>query len=210
MDIIQPDLDEYSQQYTTMVERLFEDLREETYAMTSEPHMQVGKVEGSFLRMLVQMIQARTVLELGTFNGYSALMMASGLPKGGVLYTLDKDEVTGAIARRYFARAPFGHKIRPVMGDARETIRTIKGPVDLAFIDADKSSYDLYYEEALRLLRPQGMMALDNMLWSGKVLDPQDEDSRAIHLLNQKIARDHRVEAVLLTIRDGVMLVRKK
>jgi len=210
MDIINSQLDEYSKHYSTQVEELFEELREETYAKTSEPWMQVGPVEGRFLKMLVEMTGAKRVLELGTFTGYSALMMASGLPKDGVLFTLDRDEGTNAIARRYFARASYGHKIRPILGDARETIRSIPGPIDLAFIDADKAAYDHYYEAALGLLRPGGIIALDNMLWDGKVLDPHDEDARAIHELNRKIVKDGRVEAVLLTIRDGVVLARKK
>lgn len=210
MHIIHPQMDEYSRRYSTMVDELFEELRQETCTKTTAPHMQVGPVEGRFLKMLVEMTGARTVLELGTFTGYSALMMASGLPKGGVLYTLDRDETTNAIARKYFARAPYGDKIKPILGEALETIKTIQGPIDLAFIDADKAYYDIYYEAVLRLLRPQGIIALDNMLWDGKVLDPPDEDSKAIHELNQKIARDDRVEAVLLTVRDGVMLVRKK
>jgi caffeoyl-CoA O-methyltransferase len=210
MEIINPQMDEYSRRYSTQVEELFEDLREETYAKTSEPQMQVGPVEGRFLKMLVEMIGAKRVLELGTFTGYSALMMASGLPKDGILFTLDRDDETNAIARRYFARAPYGHKIRPVLGDARETIKSIHGPIDLAFIDADKAAYDHYYEAALRLLRPGGILALDNMLWDGRVLDPRDEDSQAIHELNRKIAEDRRVEAVLLTVRDGLVVARKK
>jgi caffeoyl-CoA O-methyltransferase len=209
MDIIQPSLDEYSRNHSTKVDKIFESLREETFANTSHPEMQVGPVEGRFLRMLVLMTQARTVLEFGTFTGYSALMMASALPKDGVLYTLDRNETTNKIAQRYFDQVPFGKKIRPILGSAHETIKAISGPIDLAFIDADKTGYDFYYEEALKRLRPGGIIALDNMLWEGSVLDPEDEDGKAIDALNRKITMDSRVEAVLLTVRDGIMLVRK-
>ena len=117
MDIIQPSLDEYSRNHSTKVDKIFESLREETFANTSHPEMQVGPVEGRFLRMLVLMTQARTVLEFGTFTGYSALMMASALPKDGVLYTLDRNETTNKIAQKYFDQVPFGKKIRPILGD---------------------------------------------------------------------------------------------
>ncbi len=202
-------LDDYSKLHSTKVDGLFDALRKETNAVTSRPEMQVGPVEGRFLRMLVLMTGARNVLEIGTFTGYSALMMASALPEGGVLYTLDRDEVTNKIARKYFGKAPFGNKIRPILGDARETIKTVPGPIDFAFIDADKAAYDLYYEEVLKRLRPGGIIALDNMLWSGNVLNPEDEDSKVIDSLNRKISKDARVEGVLLTVRDGIMLVRK-
>ncbi|HVO77576.1 MAG TPA: class I SAM-dependent methyltransferase [Methanomassiliicoccales archaeon] len=190
---------------------MFEDLRKETYAKTANPGMQVGKVEGRFLKLLVELSGAERILEFGTFTGYSALMMASGLPVGGVLYTLDRDEVTNSIARRYFARAPYGDKIRPVIGEARETMKQIDPPIDMAFIDADKKAYDLYYEEVIgRLLRPGGLVVLDNTLWRGSVVDPSDEDGKAIDAINRKIAKDPRVEAVLLTLRDGVTVARKR
>ncbi len=210
MQIVPEELDSYSCRMSTKVEKLFEDLRKETYEKTSNPGMQVGAVEGRFLRLLVMMTGAKRVLEVGTFTGYSALMMASALPDDGVLLTLDRDEYSNAIARRYFGRAPFGSRIKTIMGDARETIKTIQGPIDFAFIDADKESYDIYYEAALELLSPGKMMALDNTLWSGGILDPQDHASRSIDAINRKIAKDKRVEAVLLTVRDGVTLVRKK
>jgi caffeoyl-CoA O-methyltransferase len=204
-------IEDYTRQATTSPETLFEELRKETYSKTANPGMQVGSVEGRLLRLLVELSGARTVVEFGTFTGYSALMMAAGLPEDGVLYTLDRDEVTNAIARRYFARAPCGSRIRPVLGDARETVKRLEGPIDMAFIDADKMSYDIYYEEVVgRLLRPGGLVVLDNTLWGGSVTDPSDEDGRAIDAINRKIAADDRVEAVLLTLRDGVTVARKR
>ncbi|MGD0816937.1 MAG: class I SAM-dependent methyltransferase [Methanomassiliicoccales archaeon] len=204
-------IEDYACKSTRAVDQVFRDLKEETYAKMSNPRMQVGEVQGTFLRLLVAMIGARRVLEFGTFTGYSAMMMASVLPPGGVLYTLDRDPEAVEIAKRYFARVHYGKKIKVIMGDARVTVQNIKGPIDLAFIDADKEAYDLYYEATMKILRPGGIIALDNMLWYGKVLDPpaDDKDANAIVAMNEKINNDRRVENVLLTVRDGVMLVRK-
>jgi caffeoyl-CoA O-methyltransferase len=204
-------IEEYATRSTRAVGPVFRELREETYAKMSNPGMQVGEVEGTFLKLLVAMTGARRVLEFGTFTGYSAMMMASALPPRGVLYTLDRDPVAVDMAQRYFDQVPYGKRIKVVMGDARETVHGIKGPIDLAFIDADKEAYDLYYEATLKILRPGGMIALDNMLWNGKVLDPpeDDRDARAIVAMNEKIRNDERVDNVLLTVRDGIMLVRK-
>ena len=204
-------IEEYARRRTTAPDPLFEELRKETYAKTSNPDMQVGKVEGRFLRLLVELSGAKRIVEFGTFTGYSTMMMASGLPEEGIIYTLDRDEVTNAIARKYFARAPYGSKIKPVFGDARRTMKRLEGPIDMAFIDADKTSYDLYYEEVVgRLLKPGGLVVLDNTLWNGSVTDPTDDDGKAIDAMNRKIAKDPRVEAVLLTLRDGVTVARKK
>jgi caffeoyl-CoA O-methyltransferase len=204
-------IEDYSVRNTSPVDQVFRDLKDETYAKMSNPGMQVGEVEGRFLRFLVAMTRARRVLEFGTFTGYSAMMMASALPPRGVLYTLDRDPKAVEIAKKYFARVPYGKKIKIIMGDARVTVHGVTGPIDLAFIDADKETYDLYYEATLKILRPGGIIALDNMLWYGKVLDPpgDDKDANAIVAMNEKINRDKRVENVLLTVRDGVMLVRK-
>lgn len=204
-------IEEYASRSSREVDQVFLDLKEETYAKMSNPGMQVGEVEGRFLRLLVAITGAKKVLEFGTFTGYSTLMMASALPPDGLLVTLDRDPEAVAIAKRYFAQVPYGKLIKVVMGDARETVHDIKGDFDLAFIDADKEAYDLYYEATMKLLRPGGMIVLDNMLWYGKVLDPaiDDKDANAIVAMNKKINSDKRVENVLLTVRDGVMLVRK-
>jgi caffeoyl-CoA O-methyltransferase len=211
MAICDPRIEEYTKRRTTAPDPLFEDLRKETYAKTANPGMQVGRVEGTFLKLLVEMSGAKKILEFGTFTGYSALMMASGLAEEGVVYTLDRDETTNAIARKYFARAPYGNKIKSIIGDARKTMKRIEGPIDMAFIDADKTSYDSYYEEVVgRLLRHGGLIVLDNTLWGGTVADPSDDDGKAIDAINRKVAKDPRVEAVLLTLRDGVTVARKK
>lgn len=210
MDLVDRRIEDYVRSLTSPLDGLLEELEEMTLSRTAHPNFLTGRVEGAFLRMLVQIIGARTVVEVGTYTGYSALMMASALPVDGRLYTLDIDPDMMALAQSYFFRAPYGEKIVPVLGDARRTLDELPGPIDLAFIDADKTSYEHYYEVLLTKLRPGGLMALDNTLWYGSVLSPSDEDARAIASLNERISRDDRVEAVILTVRDGVTLVRKR
>jgi caffeoyl-CoA O-methyltransferase len=203
-------IEEYAASHTELPPPLFEKLREETYAKMSLPQMQVGRIEGTFLKLLVRIARAKRVLELGMFTGYSALMMAEGLPEDGELITCDIDPKAEAMAKRYFAQSPHGKKIRIRIGPALETIKTLKGPLDMVFIDADKENYPNYYDAVLPLLRQGGLLVADNVLWSGRVLDPKEETDRAIVALNDKVAKDKRVEKVLLTVRDGMMLVVKK
>jgi caffeoyl-CoA O-methyltransferase len=210
MDLVDRMIEDYVRSLARPLDGLLEELEEMTLARTAHPNFLTGRVEGAFLRMLVQMTGARTVVEVGTYTGYSALMMASALPVDGRLYTLDIDPDMMALAQSYFSRASFGEKIVPVLGDARRTLSDLPGPFDMAFIDADKTSYEHYYDVILTKLRPGGLIVLDNTLWYGSVLSPRDEDSRAIASINERISRDDRVEAVILTVRDGVTLVRKR
>ncbi len=176
----------------------------------SSPGMLTGTIEGRFLEQLVFVSGARRVLELGTFTGYSALSMAAALPDGGRIDTCDIEPKHVEVARRYIARSPHGSKIRIHLGPALETIAHLEGEFDLVFIDADKPNYASYYEAVLPRLPERGLIAIDNTLWSGRVLDPQDDHSRAIAALNDRIVADERVIAVQLTIRDGVTLVRRR
>ena len=209
-NIVPEEIERYAEAHTQPPDPLFEELREETYRTMSSPGMQVGAVEGRFLRMLVQISGARRALEIGMFTGYSGLMIASGLPEDGELVTCDVDPKAEEIARRYFARSPHGRKITIRMGPALETIRTLKGPLDFVFIDADKQNYTAYYDAVVPLLSPRGLIVIDNVLWSGKVLAPKEETDRAIVSMNDHVAKDPRVEKVLLLDRDGMMLVRKR
>ena len=209
-NIVPEEIERYAEAHTQPPDPLFEELREETYRTMSSPGMQVGAVEGRLLRMLVQISGARRALEIGMFTGYSGLMIASGLPEDGELVTCDVDPKAEEIARRYFARSPHGRKITIRMGPALETIRTLKGPLDFVFIDADKQNYTAYYDAVVPLLSPRGLIVIDNVLWSGKVLAPKEETDRAIVSMNDHVAKDPRVEKVLLTVRDGMMLVRKR
>jgi caffeoyl-CoA O-methyltransferase len=172
--------------------------------------MLTGRLEGNFLRLMVRAVQARCVLEVGMFTGYSALMMASALPDDGRIVTCEVNPKAERVARRYFAQSPHGHKIDVRMGPAVETIKGLAGPFDFVFIDADKESYPVYYDLCLERVRAGGVIAIDNVLWSGRVLNPQDAETRAIAALNEKVLRDDRVDNALLTIRDGVMLAVKK
>jgi caffeoyl-CoA O-methyltransferase len=208
--LLDPRLERYAEEHSSEVGELLERLERETLATMKSPQMLSGRAEGQFLRLLVKTMAAKRVLEVGTFTGYSALLMASALPQDGELVTLEIDPAAEKVARRYFAESEHGSKIRLVMGPALETLATLTPPFDLAFIDADKKAYPRYYERILELLRPEGILAVDNVLWSGKVLDPRDEETRAIHDLNEKVRRDPRVEHVLLTVRDGVLLARKR
>ena len=175
----------------------------------SSPQMLTSRVEGRLLELLVHGSGARRVLELGTFTGYSALSMAAALPEDGRIDTCDSEPKHVEVAGRHFAESPHGHKIVH-LGPALETIGRLEGEFDLVFIDADKANYDNYYEAVLPRLSERGLIVIDNTLWSGRVVDPQDDDTRAIAALNDKLAADERVVCVQLTVRDGVTLVRRR
>jgi predicted O-methyltransferase YrrM len=179
--------------------------------------MQIGPDQGALLALLVRLIGARRTLEVGTFTGYSALATAAALPEDGKLIACDVSEEWTAIARRYWQEAGLSGRIELRLGPAADTLAALlregaAGSFDFAFIDADKPSYDVYYESCLSLLRPGGLIAVDNALWSGAVADPavNDEETAAIRALNAKIRDDARVDASLLTVGDGVMLARKR
>jgi len=210
LTLVPEPIEEYAAEHTEAPAPIFEKLREETYSKMSLPQMQVGRNEGTFLKLLVRLSRAKRVLEIGMFTGYSGLMMAEGLPDDGELITCDVDPKAEAMAKRYFAQSPHGKKIHIRMGPALETIKTLKGPIDMVFIDADKENYPKYYDGVLPLLRKGGLLVADNVLWSGRVLDPKEETDRAIVEFNDKVAKDARVEKVLLSVRDGMMLAVKK
>jgi caffeoyl-CoA O-methyltransferase len=204
-------IDKYAATHTTSLPPLLEELVRETEAkFPDRSEMLCGQVEGQFLRLLVSQSGAKRVLEIGTFTGFSALMMAAGLPADGEVVTLEIDPEHAAFARSYFERSEHGKKIRLVEGPALESLKTLSGPFDFAFIDADKVSYPDYYEATLPLLKQGGLIAVDNALREGKVLKPKGEPSRRTAELNDMITKDDRVEHVMLTVRDGIMLVCKK
>jgi caffeoyl-CoA O-methyltransferase len=182
----------------------------ETKKRMSQWEMLCGVLEGRFLKMMVLMSQATRILEIGTFTGYSALSMAEALPENGRLTTLDIDPESVALAKRFFERSEHGRKISVLQGPALESLRSLPGPFDLAFIDADKLNYPNYYEAVLPKIKTGGLILIDNVLWGGAVLNPQTEEDKAITELNDTIAQDERVDRVLLPIRDGIFLVRKR
>jgi caffeoyl-CoA O-methyltransferase len=203
-------VEQFAHDHTKPESDLYVRLRDETYADMHFPGMQVGRIEGRFLKMLVRLIGARRVLEIGMFTGYSALMMAEGLPDEGRLITCDVDPKAEAIARRYFNESPDSHKIEIRMGPALDTIKSLSGPIDMVFIDADKTNYSNYYEAVMPLVRPGGLIVADNVLWSGRVLDPKSDDDHAIVAFDKLVQSDPRVENVCLTVRDGIMLAWKR
>jgi caffeoyl-CoA O-methyltransferase len=209
--LVSPEIEQYTFDHTSPRPPLLDELRDATYSQRADANMQVGRVEGTLLKMLVGLMGARRVLEIGTFTGYSALCMAEALPEDGSLITCDVDPEAVAFAQRFFDRSPHGRKITVRLGDARETLRAMpeEPTFDLAFIDADKQGYEAYYELILPRLRRGGLIVGDNTLWSGKVLAPRDANDHAIVAFNRRVNADPRVENVLLPVRDGMMLARK-
>ena len=203
-------IDRYAFQNTRAENELLQALAERTEREMEDPQMLTGRVEGRLLKLLVQLCRPRLVLEVGTFTGYSALSMAEGLGADGRIITCEIDPLAQKVAQEALDASPVGHRIEIRMGPALETIRSLDETIDLSFIDADKEHYPEYYEAIVERTRPGGLVILDNMLWSGKVLDPQEEIPRVLDALNRRIAQDERVENVLLTVRDGVQLVRKR
>jgi len=190
------------------------ELREETARLGDRARMQIAPEQGTFLRMLVAAIGARRAVEVGTFTGYSAICIARGLALGGRLLCCDVSPEWTAVARRYWDKAGVADRIDLRLAPAVDTLRALSGEpvVDFAFIDADKTSYPVYYEEILRRLRPGGLIAVDNVLWSGDVVRAQkrDADTRAIRRFNDLVAADERVDSVMTPIADGITLVRKR
>jgi caffeoyl-CoA O-methyltransferase len=210
--IVEPGVEAYAEQHTTPDGELFDRLAAETHEKTTAPQMMVGRLEGRFLGSLVRILRARRVLELGTFTGYSSISMALALPSGGRVITCDVNEETTAIARRYAEEAGVADRIDFKLGPGLETIAGLDGPFELVFIDADKPNYVNYYEATLPLLADDGVMIVDNTLWSGRVADPNenDESTEAIRALNDRVRDDARVENVLLTVRDGMNVIRRR
>jgi predicted O-methyltransferase YrrM len=202
-------IEEYAERHSKPLSETHAKVWLETYSKTRSPGMMVGPVEGAFLKMLALITGARRILEIGTFTGYSALAWAEALPKGGHVVTCDSNPETAEIAKRYFAESPHGHKIELKLGPALDSLKLVAGPFDVCFIDADKENYGAYYDRCLELVRPRGLIVLDNMLQGGKVLSPNETAAKAIDRLNKRIRNDTRVENVLLPVRDGIMLVFK-
>jgi len=208
---VSDDIEAYTEAHTTPVSELLAQLAEETRASLDSPQMLTGTIEGRFLEMLVWVSSARRVLELGTYSGYSALSMAPALPPGGRIVTCELSAEHAAFAQERIEASPYADRIDIRVGPALETVAGVQGPFDLIFVDAHKPEYPAYYEAVLPLLAPRGLLVFDNTLWSGRVVDGQDDGSdstRAMKALNDRLASDPRVVVVQLPIRDGVTLVR--
>ena len=213
MDIVSPAINDYLLAHSEPADDVLRDLAEETHReLGGRAGMQISHDEGELLTMLVRITGARQAVEVGTFTGYSSICIARGLPDDGHLLCCDVSEEWTAIARRYWERAGVADRIELRIAAAVETLRSLPAEpsLDFAFIDADKTGYPAYVEEILPRLRPGGLMVLDNMLRDGRVLAPENDEDRAIHELNQALVGDDRIDVVLLPVRDGVSLARKR
>jgi caffeoyl-CoA O-methyltransferase len=212
--IVPEDIEQYALAHTTPVDGWMDALAEETRSTLPSPGMLSGAVEGRLLEMLVFSSGARRVLEFGTYSGYSALSMARGLPPDGRIFTLEVDPKHAEFAQRHIEVSPHAHQIEILLGPALESVERLDGPFDFVFIDADKPNYARYYEAALAKLSPGGLIAVDNTLWSGRVLQPDAEDAsdstRALAAFNDMVVADPRVTCVMLTVRDGLTLIRPR
>jgi len=210
-EIVDPALERYAAAHSTPVIAHLEAVAHRTRAELAAHTMMVGEIEGRFLELLVYALRPAHVLEIGTFSGYSAIAMAAGLPPGGRITTCELDARHAELARAHVAASPHAAAIDVVEGPALDTVARLPGPFGFVFIDADKTSYLRYYEAVLPKLAPGGLIAADNTLWSGRVLDDSDRsaDTEAIRAFNDAVAADPRVVAVQLTVRDGVTLIRR-
>ena len=212
MNITDPDIEAYAVSHTTAEPAWFAEVASRTREASPFAQMMVGTLEGRFLRMLVALVRPRLVLEIGTFTGYSSLSMAEALPPDGRIITCDVSEAHAALAREHIALSPHGGRIEVRVGPALGTIAQLDGPFDLVFIDADKSNYGAYLDAVLPKLSDDGVVIVDNVLWRGQVLDPSitDDDTAAIRSFNDRVVRDESLDVVLLPIRDGVTLIRRR
>lgn len=214
MEFIDPKLDHYVHQHSEAESEILNELNRETYLKVLQPRMLSGHVQGRILSMLSKLIQPKCILEIGTYTGYSALCLAEGLTDGGTLHTIEKNEELQPIINRYIDRANLKGKIKLHIGDALTVIKSMQNTFDLVFIDADKTNYLNYYEAVLPKMKSGGCIIADNVLWSGKVLEEaelkNDPDTAALDEFNKAVTADDRVENVLLPVRDGLMLMRKR
>ena len=211
MHLVSEPLEQYIFKHTTSLGFLMEELERQTYRDVLMPQMLSGKVQGQFLKMICQFQKPKKILEIGTFTGYSALCMAQGMDKNCQLITIDINEELYDAATSFFQRAGFSKQIDYRIGDAKIIIPTLKETFDLVFIDADKQSYGLYFDLIIEKVPSGGLILADNVLWSGKILDEKpNKDTQAIIDFNEKVNSDSRVENVILSIRDGIMMIRKK
>lgn len=209
--IFTEEIQSYAERHTAQESGLLRELREHCYAHFEDRSMLSGFVQGRLLSMFSYMIRPRTVLEIGTYLGYSALCLAEGLAEGGKVITLDIQEDTNRVARSYVEKSDLSERIEFHLGFAAEIIPTLSETFDLVFIDADKPNYSNYFDLVFDKVRPGGFIIADNVLWSGKVIEEgKDENTQALHDYNQKILADDRVDNILLPIRDGLMVARKR
>lgn len=213
MEFIDEALLKYAEQHSAAEPEILAKLNRETHLKVMQPRMLSGHLQGRILSMFSKLIQPKTIVEIGTYTGYSALCLAEGLQAEGVLHTIDNNDERVSLLKRYFSEAGEQERIRIHTGNALDILPGIEGPYDLVFIDADKHNYLNYYKLVLERMRPGGLIIADNVLWSGKVLkEPKagDADTKALLEYNTYVASDPQVEVVLMPVRDGLSVARKK
>jgi predicted O-methyltransferase YrrM len=213
INLFPQDIQQYAERYTTPETPVLAALNRETHLKVDKAVMLSGHLQGAFLQMMSCALQPRNILEIGTYTGYSAICLAAGLQADGKLYTIDIDEELYDIADKYFTAAGLRDRIVQLTGKALAIIPQLDTTFDLVFIDADKVNYAQYFDLIIDKVRPGGLILADNVLYEGDVLLPADKQSKnaaAMHLFNQKIAQDNRIEHLLLPLRDGIMVMRKK
>ncbi|NSL88456.1 O-methyltransferase [Chitinophaga solisilvae] len=213
MELIPAAVEAFAEKYTTPEDTVLYKLNRETHLKVELPHMLSGHVQGQFLRMISQMIRPHRILELGTFTGYAAICLAAGLEKDGMLHTIDINEELETLCTQYFEASGYADRIKMHIGKAAEVLTNLDEVFDLVFIDADKAGYVHYYDLVWEKLRPGGIILADNVLYHGQVLQPESEQggqAKAMVRFCEKVLADDRAEQVLLTIRDGVLMIRKK
>lgn len=213
MDFIPESISNYAELHTKKEDAVLMELNRETWTKVLRPRMLSGHLQGKILEMFSKMINPEKILEIGTYTGYSAICLAKGLKSNGILHTIDINDELEELIDKYIKNAGLTSKIKLHIGNAMEVIPTLSEKWDLVFIDADKENYSNYYNLVFENVKPGGYIIADNVLWSGKVLgkyEEQDEETKAIMDFNLKIQEDHRIENVLLPVRDGLMVIRKK
>ena len=213
MNFLPDNIDQYASDHSQKEPELLQELFRETWQKALVPRMISGHFQGRVLSMISKLTHPKTILEIGTYTGYSALCLAEGLQAGGALHTIDHNEELYDFQRKYFDRSDHKDQIKQYLGEALAVITEIEGPFDLVFIDADKANYSNYFEAIIDKMNPGGVILSDNVLWSGKVTEvpnPKDEDTKALIAYNQMMNEDPRIETVLLPIRDGLTVSRVK
>ncbi len=210
MELLAKEIEKYSLNHTTKESKLLESLNRETWAKVMNPRMLSGHLQGKTLSMFSNMIKPKNILEIGTYTGYSALCMAEGLQKDGMIHTIDINEEHIDFAKKYFNRSDYEKNIKSYLGNALEIIPKLNWNFQLAFIDADKENYSKYFDLIIDKIDINGYIIADNVLWSGKVIQKkQDTETKALDLYNKKVFSDTRIETILMPIRDGLMISRK-
>ncbi len=211
MSFIPEIIENYISNHTQSEPKLLQQLNKETWQKVLNPRMLSGAYQGRVLSLLSKLISPKTILEIGTYTGYSALCLAEGLSTKGKLITIDKNEELEDFSKKYFQKSAYKNNIQQIIGNAVEVIPTLNNTFDLVFIDADKTNYTTYFDLVIDKMNTGGIIISDNVLWSGKVveeLNPKDKDTEAIISYNKKLAEDKRIETVMLPIRDGLTVSR--